>query len=105
VFEFTDVDWTRLNSIVENRDSTWLVRCAETLGDINSKLAFEVLMKLTANEDIEVQISALDSINALLSTLCIDDGSMSDLRERVSQLETSSNVVKIMLSSLMKKIS
>ncbi len=65
--KFTDSDWISLASSIQLKPTTWLVRCAETLGDINGNKSFNVLIKLIEVESDEVKISALDSINSHIS--------------------------------------
>lgn len=104
VTKFTNNDWGRLKLIIENRNADWLVRCAEVLGDIENDASIEILLELIKNKNIEVQISALDSISALLDNVHIEDSRIIELRNRLNQFSAPSNVVQKMLESLKKKV-
>ena len=67
VSNFDDKDWISLYRSIGEKSSSWLVRCAETLGDSVNKNSFDALLLLIQIEDEEVQLAAIDSINSLVS--------------------------------------
>jgi hypothetical protein len=102
--QFTSNDWEQLKLITGNRDAVWLVRCAEVLGDIESVASIEILLELMKHNNIEVQISALDSMSALLDNMDIRDSSIIELRKTLDQFSAPSDVVQKMLDSLKTKV-
>jgi hypothetical protein len=103
--KFTDSDWISLASSIQLKPIMWLVRCAETLGDINGKESFNVLIKLIEVESDEVKISALDSINSHISYgLSIGEYSDKISFAIISARRSAGKVTSIMLDSLEKEL-
>lgn len=102
---FTDVDWIALKNIARHKPALWMIRCAETLGDVGEIRSLDVLLELTAVENDEVKISALDSINSGLFLGV-------NLDERTEMIHSAIKVAKhsagtvasIMLASLEKRL-
>lgn len=63
-FEFREGDWAQLAALIHQRSPLWRSRCAESLGDQVSEPAAELLLKLMRDDDREVAIAALDSLNS-----------------------------------------
>jgi hypothetical protein len=103
--EYAAEDWEQLMLAIQNRNTSWLVRCAEVLGDHRDALAIDILIKLSSNEDIDVQIAALDSINSLLTFMSVDESTIKKLNAIAGTMNSSSIVVKTMLDSLKSKVS
>jgi len=64
---FSDTDWDALLKSISIKSSEWLVRCAETLGDVAEEKSFCALLFLIQIEDEQVRLAAIDSINSLAS--------------------------------------
>lgn len=103
--KFTDSDWVSLKDMIHNKPIPWLVRCAETLGDVGGVSSFDVLLELIAVQNDEVKISALDSMNSLLS-LGFDLGnSAGRIRSSIEAARNSAGAVASMvLDSLENKL-
>jgi hypothetical protein len=101
---FTDNDWLQLEQIVESRDKEWLVRCAEVLGEIETTVAIDILMKLIKNNSHIVQIAALDSISALLDIVDVGNNRIVELRNELDKFKTTSDIATRMLDSLKIKV-
>ena len=101
---FTSDDWIKLKTSIESRNMIWLIKCAEILGEHEKEVAVDVLMELALNNNVEVQIAALDSINSLLSLGFIDEIKISEIRYIVSGIKKPSIVVGTMLKSLEVKL-
>lgn len=102
--DFSIDDWKQLRLAIESRDSAWLMKCAEVLGNHENILAFELIMKLASNTNSEIQIAALDSANSLINHMSIDKSTIEQLKAIVSNVNSSSLVVNKMLDSLKNKI-
>ena len=100
VTKFTNNDWGQLKIIIVDRDADWLVRCAEVLGDIEHVKSIEILLELINSKNIEVQISALDSMSSLLDNMHIEDSRIIELRNMLDQFSASSDVVQVMLEDI-----
>jgi hypothetical protein len=103
--ELSIEDWNQLKLAIRDRDPSWLIRCADVLGDRGDALAVDLLIKLSANEDVEVKIAALDSINSLLGLTVVDESVIDELRAIIETMNSSSIIVNKMLDSLRSKIS
>ena len=101
---FSNEDWLVMNEKWRNRDSFWLIRCADVLGDFNDSKSMELLISFLDIDDVEVQIAALDSINSLLSMDVITKDINNDLIDKINKVQSSSTVIKIMLDSLKKRV-
>lgn len=104
--KFTDSDWISLKGTVQYKPIPWMIRCAETLGDVGGVGSFDVLLELIAVENDEVKISALDSMNSRLS-LGFDLGESADrVRSSIKAARSSAGTVASMvLDSLEKRLS
>lgn len=101
--KFTDSDWDSLKRIVQHKPVPWMIRCAETLGDVGGISSFDVLLELIAVENDEVKISALDSINSRISLGFVIGDSGGKIRSVVNAARGSAGiVVSMMLDSLEK---
>lgn len=64
--DFSDEDWTGLEKILLDRPPLWQVACAEALSEISdTKRAFAISLTLLQAGTRDVQVAALDTINAL----------------------------------------
>jgi hypothetical protein len=103
--KFTISDWNSLKSIVQHKPIPWLIRCAETLGDVGGINSFDVLLELIAVENDEVKISALDSINSRISLGFALGESAGEIRSAVEAARSSAGTVASMvLDSLEKRL-
>lgn len=103
--KFTDSDWVFLKDVVRHKPVPWMIRCAETLGDIGGGSSFDVLLELIAVESDEVKISALDSMNSRLSLGFALDESAGKIRSAIKAARSSAGIVaSMMLDSLEKKL-
>ncbi|WP_038181741.1 hypothetical protein [Vibrio rhizosphaerae] len=101
--KFSNTDWDMLKDSVGFRDSKWLVKCAEVLGENESSIAFNILMKIAINDNLEVKIAALDSINSLFDY--ISDSDLDGLKDVIDGVDVlDSHVTRMMLNSLERKI-
>lgn len=101
--KFTDSDWVFLKDVVRHKPVPWMIRCAETLGDIGGGSSFDVLLELIAVESDEVKISALDSMNSRLSLGFALDESAGKIRSAIKAARSSAGIVaSMMLDSLEK---
>lgn len=104
--KFEDSDWASLKSIVQYKPIPWMIRCAETLGDVEGANSFDVLLDLTTVENDEVKISALDSINSRLSLGFAVGESLERMRSALKAARSSAGpVASIVLDSLEKRLS
>jgi hypothetical protein len=102
---FTVSDWNALKNIIQYKPATWLIRCAETLGDVAGGRPIDVLLKLIAVENNDVKISALDSINSHLSLGVALGESTGETRSAIKAARSSAGtVVSMMLDSLEKRL-
>lgn len=102
---FTDLDWVALKGIVQHKSVPWMIRCAETLGDIGGIHSFDVLLELIAVENDEVKISALDSVNSRLSLGFVLGDSAENIRSAIKAARSSAGTVASMvLDSLEKRL-
>jgi hypothetical protein len=103
--KFTDSDWVSLKGIVQHKPIPWMIRCAETLGDVGGSSSFDVLLELIAMENDEVKISALDSINSRLSLGFALGERAAEIRSAIKAAKNSAGVVASMvLDSLEKRL-
>lgn len=103
--KFTDADWTSLKDIVQHKPVPWMIRCAETLGDVGGVSSFDVLLELMAVENDEVKISALDSMNSRLSLGFALGESAERIRTAIKAARRSAGIVASMvLDSLEKRL-
>lgn len=103
--KFTDSDWVSLKGIVQHKPVPWMIRCAETLGDVGGGSSFDVLLELIAVENDEVKISALDSMNSRLSLGYALGESAGRIRSAIKAARGSAGIVASMvLDSLEKRL-
>ncbi|MGE6440278.1 hypothetical protein ACQKC9_01785 [Psychrobacter sp. NPDC078409] len=102
--EFSNEDWLTINNDWRDRDSFWLIRCADVLGDFNDSKSMNLLLSFLSVDNVEVQIAALDSINSLLSMGMITKDFDMDLISKIKKIKSSSIVVNAMLNSLDNKL-
>lgn len=103
--KFTDSDWIFLKGIVQHKPVPWMIRCAETLGDVGGVSAFDVLLELIAVESDEVKISALDSMNSRLSLGSSLGESTGRIRSAIKAARNSAGIVaSTVLDSLEKRL-
>jgi hypothetical protein len=104
--KFEDSDWISLKGIVQHKPTPWMIRCAETLGDVGGASSFDVLLELMAVENDEVKISALDSINGRLSLGFALGESPEGIRSAIKAARSSAGpVASMVLDSLEKRLS
>lgn len=101
---FSSDDWLAIEQKYTRRDSVWLIRCANALGEVHDSKSLKLLVKLSSVNDIEVNIAALDSINSLLSMRVYDEDFSLYLTQKVYEIESLSPVVNMMLDSLKEKL-
>ena len=102
---FTKIDWDLLSKEITGKSTPWLVRCAQTLGDMASADALLVLMRLLKIENPEVRLTALDSINAIASTGFNIKSNSLKLREAINDLKpTAGKITELVIASLEKKL-
>ncbi|NVE01678.1 HEAT repeat domain-containing protein [Massilia sp. BJB1822] len=65
--KFDNGDWGLLKQELDDKDLIWLRRCAETLSEVESLSATEIVVELISHPDDEVAMAAVDSLNAMLS--------------------------------------
>jgi hypothetical protein len=103
--KFTDSDWASLKDAIQHKPISWLIRCAETLGDVGGISSFDVLLELIAVENDEVKISALDSVNSRLSLGLVLGESVVKIRSAIKIAKSSAGTVASMvLDSLEKRL-
>ena len=103
--KFKDSDWESLKEIVQHKPVPWMIRCAETLGDVGGISSFDVLLELLAVENDEVKISALDSMNSRLSLGLALGDSAGRMRSAIKAARSSAgSVASMVLDSLEKKL-
>jgi len=103
--KFTDSDWDSLKRIIHYKPVPWMIRCAETLGDVGGIISFDVLLELIAVESDEVKISALDSINSRLSLGSALVENVGDVRSAIKAARSSAGTAaSVMLTSLEKRL-
>lgn len=103
--EFTDSDWDSMKNIIQHMPVSWVIRCAETLGDDVGASSFDVLLELIAVENDEIKISALDSINGRLSLGLASGESAREIRSAIKAARSSAGAVaSVMLDSLEKRL-
>lgn len=103
--EFTVSDWDSLKCIVQYKPIPWLIRCAETLGDVGGVSSFDVLLELIAMESDEVKMSALDSVNSRLSLGFALGESAGKIRSAINAARNSAGpVASMVLNSLERKL-
>jgi HEAT repeat protein len=105
VLEFTEKDWAELVNSFPKQNENWLVRCAESLGDVENNSALDTLLNLLNSQSEEVQIAALDSLNALLGSGVSAGSNKSGIKIAIKNINSESVVVNMMLKSLGDKIS
>ncbi len=105
VSRFDDADWFFLYRSIGKKSSQWLVRCAETLGDIVEEKSFDALLLLIQFEDKEVQLASIDSINSL-ANMGFDISQHSKLiKHALNKLKYNSGIVaNILIENLETKI-
>lgn len=102
--EFTDSDWVTLKRIVQHKSPSWMIRCAETLGDVGGVSSFDVLLELITVGNDEVRISALDSIHSQLSLGLTLGESTEKIRSAIEASKASAGAVaSLVLDSLEKR--
>lgn len=104
LYKFSHEDWLTMNEKWKYRDSLWLIRCANVLGDINDSKSIELLINFLNVDDVEVRIATLDSINSLFSMYFMNKNFNVDLADKISKIGSSSMVVNMMLDSLKNKL-
>ena len=105
VSNFDDADWASLYQSIASKSSQWLVRCAETLGDIVDKKSFDALLLLIQIEDKEVQLASIDSINSLASMGFDISQHSKSIEPVLSKLKANSGrLAKLVISSLEAKV-
>jgi len=67
-------------------------------------ISLDILMAILGIANEEVQDSALDSINSLLSAGLKTDGYIDEIREVVNNKDSSNEIVNVLVKSLQKKI-
>jgi HEAT repeat protein len=103
--QFSASDWENLEKALLTKGDFWATRCAETLGESESKSAFDVLLALVSSKSNEVKIAALDTINSLMSQGFEIDNSVEKIRAAVSSVRNTADSVSVMaLDSLEKKL-
>lgn len=102
--EFSNEDWLIINNDWRDRDSFWLIRCANVLGDFNDSKSMNLLLSFLSVDNVEVQIAALDSINSLLSMGMISKDFDMDLISNIKKIKSPSIVVNAVLNSLGNKL-
>lgn len=104
--EFSNYDWKILEEKIPEKSETWLVSCAETLGDdVGGVCSFNLLLKLLCSEIDEVKTAALDSINSRLSLGFAVGESVGRIRSAVKAARSSAGpVASVMLDSLEKRL-
>ncbi|MBN0989739.1 HEAT repeat domain-containing protein [Amphritea pacifica] len=105
VSEFTEKDWEELISSFPKQSENWLVRCAESLGDVENNSSLDTLLNLLNSQSEEVQIAALDSMNALLSSGVSAGGNKDRIKIAIKNINSESTVANMMLKSLGDKLS
>lgn len=105
VSEFTEQDWEDLVSSLPEQNENWLVRCAESLGDVESNSSLDTLFNLLNFQSKDIQIAALDSMNALLSSGVSAGGNKDRIKIVIENINSESSVVNMMLKSLGDKLS
>lgn len=104
LYEFSHEDWLSINEKWRARDSYWVIRCADVLGDFEDIKSMKLLMNFLDTDDVEVQIAALDSINSLLSMGVINENFDLILISKIDKIQSSSILVNIVLDSLKNKL-
>lgn len=101
---FSSEDWIAIDENCTSRDSIWLARCANSLGEVHDSKSLNLLVKLLLIDDTEVTIATLDSINSLLSTGISDEETNLYVAQKLNEIESSSPIVNMMLGSLRGKL-
>lgn len=104
LYKFSHEDWLTINEKWKDRDSLWLIRCANVLGDFNDSKSMELLINFLNVDDVEVQIATLDSINSLFSIGFNNKNFNVELIDKINKIESSSMVANMMLDSLNNKL-
>ena len=104
LFDFEGKDWDELANAVPARPVEWLIRCADTLGDVRDDRASGLLIRFLRIENEDLQVASLDSINAL-SGMGVQFGEhRSELVTAMKHVKTEGRVVALMMESLLKKL-
>ena len=103
---FLEDDWIVIQNEWRKRNSTWVIRCTDVLGDSDNINSMKLLISFLDQKNIELQIATLDSINALLNVNAgkIEIKTIFDLKSKVDSINHSSIVVNTMLTSLKNKL-
>lgn len=104
---FTDSDWSALATSCLGKPEKWGIRCAETLGDIQSYNAILVLLQLLKSVNYDIRVAVLDSIRSHLSSTAYISPHVQEITDAVTQIRASKGVdhiVDLILTSLEKQM-
>ena len=103
---FSEVEWTGLKGLVNERPAVWQVSCAETLSEsADQERSFDLLTTLLMIGNDDVTVAALDSINALASYGLDITGKAKQLRSAIGKTRDSPGAaVSRMLAALEEKL-
>lgn len=104
---FTDSDWSALATSCLGKPENWGIRCAETLGDIQSDNAILVLLQLLKSVNYDIRVAVLDSIRSHLSSAAHISPHVQEITDAVAQIRESKDVdhiVDLVLTSLEKQM-
>jgi hypothetical protein len=102
---FSETDWNELTFAIKQRPSEWVLRCVESLGEINSPFALKALIETAQHSNTEIQIASLDSIRFHVGKNYLKESDIKMLLLKVSGFSTQSSVTAKMIGDLKIKLS
>lgn len=107
LMKFDEDDWEILAKSRESRPDLWILRCAETLGDIANEKALLVLLGFLQLESDEIRVATLGSIRSLISSGMEISNHRDEILSAINKIketEKSEPIVDLMLNSLEAKL-
>lgn len=107
LIKFADNDWKILVDSWKTKSDLWILRCAETLGDIADEKALLVLLSFLQLESNEIRVAALGSIRSLISGGVKASNHRDEILRVLKEaraVENSEPIVDLVLNSLEVKL-
>lgn len=107
LMKFDEGDWEILARARESQPDLWILRCAETLGDIANEKALLVLLNFLQLENNEIRVATLDSIRSLISSGVEISNHRDEILgaiNKIREAEKSEPIVDLVLNSLEAKL-
>lgn len=104
--KFDDKSWILLKSLINDKNSMWLERLADSLSSVPNEYSTSILCELLNDKNKDVVITALDSLNEILTDngYQISDSQVKHIVKRLDLIINPSKIESIMLTSLKHKL-